>query len=389
MAEAELFECPACGSPLTIDGEKPEVTCSYCGRTVIVPENLRVHHEPPPTSPVPPIQVLYQPVVRAPQPAPSGRTRRGGGCGCLPLLLIVLALGLVAYREGLLNKTSTLSTLQAAAGLATPAPTVVPVNRPLTVSLPRQAQYANLQFSVLGGTITNQMPADATNYDSRLPRNQAHAYLNIKAVNPTTDGIVADMNLVSLELKDGQHYTEESGWGDWIDAQSSKAAGLYFTVPLTATWQGAQLIIGKAGKEPAFIPLDGQPAKVRYPMVLNDKGKATVQGTDYEIQSATVDLDSDGKRADTGHRFLQFALRIFNHDQAGNGITVSTANFRLATAGELLAPVKAPSEYLLASSVLQSEVVFDVPAGAARTELQVGDVGRGDTRRLPVSLQAP
>jgi hypothetical protein len=384
MPEPKLLECPACGSPLTIDGEKPEMTCPYCGRTVIIPESLRVHPEPPPAPPAP---TWYPPV--APAPAPSTRARRrGGGYGCLPLMLIVVALLVVGY-QALPGQNKTLSSLQAAVGLPTPKPTVLPVSRPLTVSVPRQAQYANLQFSVIGGTITNQVPADATNHESQLPRDQAHAYVELKVNNPTTNGIVADTNLIALRLNDGERYQEESGWGDWVESQSSMEGKLYFTVPLTATWEGAQLLIGKAGKEPAAIPLDGPPAQARYPMVLNDKGKATVQEVDYEIQSAVLDLDSEGKRAATGRRFLRFSLRIFNHNRAGGGATITSANFRLVVGGDLLAPVKAPSEYVQASSILQAEIVFDVPASTGRAELQLGDVGRGETRRLPVNVPAP
>jgi len=384
MPEPKLFECPACGSPLTTDGEKPELTCPYCGRTVMVPESLRVHPEPPPA---PPTQTWHAPP--APATTPFARVRRrGGGCGCLTLTLIVIALVVVGYLA-LLGQDKGLSSLQAAVGYSTPTPTVVPVSRPLTASLPRQAQYANLQFSVSGGTITNQIPAAATNHESLLPRNRAHAYVGLKVNNPTTNGIVADANLIALRLIDGQRYQEESGWGNWIESQSSMEGKLYFTVPLTATWEGAQLLIGKADKEPASIPLDGPPAQARYPLVLNNKGQATVQEVDYEIQSAAVDLDSEGKRADTGRRFLKFSLRIFNHNRAGNGVTITAANFRLVTGGDLLAPVKAPSEYVLASSILQAEVVFDLPASTGRAELQVGDVGDSETRRLPVNIPAP
>jgi DNA-directed RNA polymerase subunit RPC12/RpoP len=384
MPEPKLFECPACGSPLTTDGEKPEITCLYCGRTVIIPESLRVRPEPPQA---PPPQTWYPPVAHT--PAPSARApRRGGGCGCLALMLIVIALVAVGYQV-LLRQDKGLSSLQAAVGYSTPTPAVVPVSRPLTASLPRQAQYANLQFSVIGGTITNQIPADATNHESLLPRDRAHAYVEMKVNNPTTNGIVADASLVALRLDDGQRYQEESGWGDWIESQSSMAGKLYFTVPLTATWRDAQLLIGKAGKEPATIPLDGPPAQARYPLVLNDKGKATVQAVDYEIQSAAVDLDSEGKRADTGRRFLKLSLRIFNHNRTGSGVTITAANFRLVAGGDLLAPAKAPSEYVLASSVLQAEVVFDLPADTGRTELQLGDVGGSETRRLPVNIPAP
>jgi len=44
---------------------------------------------------------------------------------------------------------------------------------------------------------------------------------------------------------------------------------------------------------------------------------------------------------------------------------------------------------VLASSILQAEVVFDLPASTGRAELQVGDVGDSETRRLPVNIPAP
>lgn len=47
---SETFSCPTCGGPLKYDGgSEYTVTCPFCGRTVIVPENLRTTH---PTKPV-------------------------------------------------------------------------------------------------------------------------------------------------------------------------------------------------------------------------------------------------------------------------------------------------------------------------------------------------
>jgi hypothetical protein len=40
------------------------------------------------------------------------------------------------------------------------------------------------------------------------------------------------------------------------------------------------------------------------------------------------------------------------------------------------------------SSATESEVVFVVPAAATSVELQVGEVGRGETAKLPISLKA-
>lgn len=41
MSEAHTFNCPKCGAALTATGDQAEMQCSYCGNTVIVPEELR------------------------------------------------------------------------------------------------------------------------------------------------------------------------------------------------------------------------------------------------------------------------------------------------------------------------------------------------------------
>jgi len=40
-----IFDCPACGATLTPDGSKTHISCDYCGKTVLVPPELR---DPPP-----------------------------------------------------------------------------------------------------------------------------------------------------------------------------------------------------------------------------------------------------------------------------------------------------------------------------------------------------
>jgi len=50
---AQTFECPACGAGLSYSGgDDPVVTCSYCGKPVIVPDDLRTRQrgEPQPSS---------------------------------------------------------------------------------------------------------------------------------------------------------------------------------------------------------------------------------------------------------------------------------------------------------------------------------------------------
>jgi ribosomal protein L7/L12 len=38
---AETFDCPSCGAALVLNGSNPTTQCTYCGKTVIVPEELR------------------------------------------------------------------------------------------------------------------------------------------------------------------------------------------------------------------------------------------------------------------------------------------------------------------------------------------------------------
>src|SRR5512141_425743 len=111
------FNCPSCGAAL----EPPttpvgSVTCHYCGTTVLVPEDLRVHPAPTPHQPegltiniggpqdaagrppitfnVPPEELAQLQKVEAAMQA-SRRVRRGflgcGGCGCFGGLLFFVA----------------------------------------------------------------------------------------------------------------------------------------------------------------------------------------------------------------------------------------------------------------------------------------------------------
>jgi hypothetical protein len=45
------FACPTCGASLHVTGDETEVTCEYCGNTVIVPDTLRKPSTPDPQSP--------------------------------------------------------------------------------------------------------------------------------------------------------------------------------------------------------------------------------------------------------------------------------------------------------------------------------------------------
>ena len=49
---ANTFNCPSCGGPLEIEGDKTSIGCKYCGDTVAVPEEFRLHSAVAPRAPV-------------------------------------------------------------------------------------------------------------------------------------------------------------------------------------------------------------------------------------------------------------------------------------------------------------------------------------------------
>ena len=86
MAEAKTLNCPTCGAALSVPEGQADLKCSFCGNTVIVPEELRA---PTIVSP----QVLVEVMQSQPQVASSGFRWLpwliGGIVVCVTLSIIV------------------------------------------------------------------------------------------------------------------------------------------------------------------------------------------------------------------------------------------------------------------------------------------------------------
>ena len=110
MSSNHTFECPSCGAPLTVQQGQTEITCPFCGSTVIVPESLRGEPPAPPPQPAqtyfpqtPQVIVIEQPAEAIYQEGSPmmRRRRRTSGCGCLISLLmfsIIAAAAIFATR---------------------------------------------------------------------------------------------------------------------------------------------------------------------------------------------------------------------------------------------------------------------------------------------------
>ena len=401
MANGRVFECPSCGAKLTTDGTQVQVRCESCGNVVTVPEDLRV--KPAAAAPVPAgkaqvaeaflklteaaeAEHITEEQARGQQPAPPPAPRaRRGGCGCLFLFLVMAAVALLA--SGLIPGIPMPPGVREVLGGRVPSSKPEAVDRPLQGTLPREVRYAGLDFKVNAATVTNQVPGNS----SQAPQyraDQAYAVLDLLVTNPlTTEAVYLNSDVPRLELADGKSYPESSGWSGGVDRQSSSDARLVFTVPYAATLNGAKLVLQGAGKQPATLALDGPAPVAQYPIKLAAGGRATVGTVNYTVLSATLDLDANGKRADTGKRFLLLKMRVENTSDFRGGMALSGDNFRLLVDGVPRAPAESPSMVIDAQSAIDGDVVFAVPEAATQADLQVGEVGREQPITIPFSLQ--
>ncbi len=361
MSQARSLECPSCGASLAIQGDQIQIKCSYCGRSVIVPEELRLKRSE------------QTPVFVAPAASPAESLGRRSGRRAV--WQVVAAIVLVAIAVVVLNGLD---------GGFNGEPPVAPISRPLEGTLPRQVQYANLQFSVERATISNEQPypfGDSPEYS----RNQGYAYIDVSIVNPISENIFVDRGLARLKLGD-QLYSETSGWANNVAPQSSTNARWVFEVPIDAAWENAELILAEPDKQPARLPLTGSAATAEYPIHLSAGGEATAQEVTYTILSATLDLDGFGKRAEAGMRYLILEMRFTNNSTFAGGFPLLPDDFRLIVDELPIAPIVAPIQVLQARSALEDEVLFEFPVSASDVALQVGEVGKGDTALIPISL---
>jgi len=268
-----------------------------------------------------------------------------------------------------------------------PTPTAVPlVSRPLEGTLPRQVQYANMQFRVTKATITNQDPSGKTVGD------QAFAYVDVTVVNPGPGDQAIGQNLLKLSLG-GQQYQEQSGATLSLARDTSAAMKLLYQVPPSATWDNASIVLGRPEKEPATLPLTGPAPAPQLPVNLATKGTAMSGQINYSVQAATLDLDYAGTRADLGKRFLTFAVVMINNGKNPTGgfttaRALSQSEFRLIVDGLPAAPVNTFEKLLDVSASYQTSVVFVVPAGTAKAQLQVGEGGDYGQATIPLDLAA-
>jgi hypothetical protein len=130
MTTDSTFQCPNCGGTIDYNGAGITVRCTFCGNSVMVPEELRPKPAPMPDSSASQVQIYIQPPASGAAPARTRASSGGGiwiGIGVLVLLAIVGGL--------LLSQPGVRSRLGLAAATLTPTPTPLPSPTPIARSV--------------------------------------------------------------------------------------------------------------------------------------------------------------------------------------------------------------------------------------------------------------
>lgn len=196
----------------------------------------------------------------------------------------------------------------------------------------------------------------------------------------------------ALELKLGDTSVYKKPFEDSVQARETKEVEISAEVPVSATWDQAQLTLDENGKEPAVLPLYGPAPEAEYPVELQAGDKASVKSPapTYTVSRASLDLDgadqySAAARAPKGKRFLNLSMNVLSKDKYP--ALVGTENFHVLVDGasqpaEAVYPV---AEALDPERSKDIQVSFLVPASTTKVELEVG-AKDNCTARIPLDL---
>jgi hypothetical protein len=313
-------------------------------------------------------------------PPPTTRSSGSSVIGCLVATSIGVAIfGTAAWRASLKEKRD-----QQKGDV--PAPLF---ERPLDSFLPRSLRYTGLVFQVKGGMISNRQPGAELDR-LRTSADEAYATLQVSIQNPRADHTQLN-GPPRLQLGDGRTSPESNERFIEAAAQSTQDQTFLLKVPFNASWKGARLVFGGDKQEPAEMPLDGDAPAVNQPTALNVSGEARVTDggsadATYQVLSGTLDLDSHGKRAEPGKRFLSLKMRVSNNSTFAGGFYLGNDDFRLLADSIAVAPDNFINDVISAQSVKVYEVIFMVPAGTTQADLQVGSV-KGPNARIALALR--
>lgn len=261
-------------------------------------------------------------------------------------------------------------------------PAASPVERPLQITSPRKLKYAELEFTVAKAVISTPAAGEQAEEEG------ASAVVTLSVVNPTKEDIHIRDGQWQLALGDGS--VDKQPYSLNIDSRETKETKIPFRVPLHAQWGGAKLTLDEEGKQPASVLLDGDVQSPQFPARLSTGATANTKdpAMTYTIESATVDLDGSGSRAEIGKRYLNLIVRVVDQE-AGSAGQFLPEFFRLLIDGQPSSPENTGDKTTVAPQGTEDfTMYFVIPETAEHVELEVGKPEIQTTEKIPIDLKA-
>lgn len=288
------------------------------------------------------------------------------------------------------------------AGYASPTPNFSrAVHLPLAGTLPRNASFAGVDFTVVMAEVTNVPPLSFSGEPTPGPDLIARLDLNAHNASAADADYQFTNDAFWLRTYSGQMIPAEDVTGIHVSldllAGASEEATLYFFVPEIDALDGAVLLIGRPPDAQAFLPLTGPVVPPDYPRDLQPiGGESTHAGPiEWTILASTLTWDrppavccpETGVRANEDELFLTLSVRgTVDGSQYGQASITSDGVILLADGS----PLGEGLSFEGRASVPEGEsfefqTAWVIPATATELVLQFGG---SDVGTSTISLEA-
>ncbi len=258
------------------------------------------------------------------------------------------------------------------------------IARTLSTNPPVTFRYASIDFTIKKALITNELP----HFQGHYSDTDATIYLTLSATNDNVYDTRISSGLLDLKLGSVDYKKPVDTGVQSRDTQSIDFE--WDNVPLTTTWESAQLNINQEGKEPVTVSLD-KPQPAQYPITLTPGADVSAGSPPitYSVTLAQIGLDgvdsSQLQQADQGSRFVTIKFSTTNQSSTGNAYMASDY-VTLRADGKPVKPnyLDPAAEAIQPLKTTKFTAWFVIPAD---TKSLVLEVGNGDqTAQIPLAM---
>lgn len=278
----------------------------------------------------------------------------------------------------------------------------------------RSATFANLDYTLLDATVTNQDLRAYADGSGPSATANTHLIVDVRVTNDTARQLESDADAIALELDGRNIGVADDFLSDvtgFIGANQEVDGFLAFAVDPDTAVDDAVIVFGVEPDRTVSLPLTGAVDPDVFPVELALTGAANGAGPTnsgtiaFEVIEGTLFVDlphgdttsPTGERADEGEVFIQVHVQATKTDGRGNDL-LSDAAFRLLVDGVARAPFdvataptgSTPTPTAEPGVTVDAWVLFAVDAGADTYVLEVGDADApGGPGSIPLAIDVP